>query len=194
MEAQQDARLALDKLRREIHCASSVTSNNATTGGTWPATGGTRAITVKLGSYCPSTTPGAISVTWCTQGSGPYTLWRYPHMTDMSTDTYATACSGAGGAAWVRSITDLPTVPGGKIFTSYSQPTQPAMSPPVLTLSATSGSLGSPSADTSLSYVVDPVTAAGEQPGLDARVTLAAGRRARPLRSTGADRARLTAV
>jgi prepilin-type N-terminal cleavage/methylation domain-containing protein len=44
-EAQQNMRLALDKLRREIHCGSAVT-----------ATPPTSLITISLGSYCGLTT------------------------------------------------------------------------------------------------------------------------------------------
>ena len=76
-EAQQHARLGLDKLRREIRCASAVTTPSG-----YPAS----AITVTLGSYCQAT-GGATTVTWCTKdrngatppvaGAQPYTLWRY---------------------------------------------------------------------------------------------------------------------
>jgi prepilin-type N-terminal cleavage/methylation domain-containing protein len=61
-QAQQNARLALDKLRREGHCASqaSVASSNS--------------VTLTLASYCPT---GNGSVTWCTVGSGTrYALYR----------------------------------------------------------------------------------------------------------------------
>ena len=60
-QAQQEARLALDALRREIHCASAVTSHDRHAAGTArPSARST------LGSYCPtrrrrrpSTSPGA---------------------------------------------------------------------------------------------------------------------------------------
>ena len=54
-EAQQGARVALDKLRREIHCASSA----ATT----PATGQAPMVTLTLPSQCPT---GNGAVSWCT--------------------------------------------------------------------------------------------------------------------------------
>ena len=44
-QAQQDARLGLDKLRREIRCASALTTPSG-----YPAS----AITITLGSYCPT--------------------------------------------------------------------------------------------------------------------------------------------
>ena len=62
-QAQQDARLALDKLRREAHCASAVTVSSASS------------VTLSLPSYCPT---GNGSVTWCTSslGSSRYGLFR----------------------------------------------------------------------------------------------------------------------
>jgi Tfp pilus assembly protein PilW len=53
-EAQQNARLALDKMRREAHCASSATIAGSS-------------VTLVLPAQCPS---GSGSVTWCTAGSG----------------------------------------------------------------------------------------------------------------------------
>jgi Tfp pilus assembly protein PilW len=54
-EAQLNARLALDKMRREIHCASSASLT------------GTYAVTLVLPSQCPT---GTGSVTWCAVGTG----------------------------------------------------------------------------------------------------------------------------
>ena len=73
-QAQTNARLALDKVRREAHCASLVTTSVATT------------VTLTMPSQCPSAL-GQTYVTWCTQASGSsYELWRYQ----------GTACSGTG--------------------------------------------------------------------------------------------------
>jgi prepilin-type N-terminal cleavage/methylation domain-containing protein len=96
-QAQQNARLALDGLRREIHCA------NAVTLGTLP----TSSITITLGKYCPSNTTGsAASFTWCTTGTGvPYTLWRYS----------GTSCAGTG-KPWVSNLTTP------NVFTAYTAP------------------------------------------------------------------------
>jgi prepilin-type N-terminal cleavage/methylation domain-containing protein len=103
-EAQQDMRLALDKLRREIHCASSVTGAPPTS-----------SIIIALGSYCPSNGTGAAAqITWCTKdkngnappGAGaPYTLWRY----------VGTTCSGTG-RKWADYLTT------GQVFTGYIAP------------------------------------------------------------------------
>jgi prepilin-type N-terminal cleavage/methylation domain-containing protein len=164
VQAQQDARLSLDKLRREIHCASTVTP---TTG--FPVS----SITVQLAGYCSTTGGAATTVTWCTKdkngnappgAGGPYTLWRY----------VGSACSGGSGQRWASNIVDAGAV-NGNVFVTYSPPTQPAMAPPLLTLASTSGTLGSSTLDTTFGYVIDPVTAAGEQPGLEATVTLSAG-------------------
>lgn len=94
--AQQSARVALDGLRREIHCASAVA-------GTPP----TSSITITLGAYCPSNTTGAAaSFTWCAKGAAaPYTLWRYS----------GAACSGTGR----QMAGDLTT---STVFTAYTAP------------------------------------------------------------------------
>ena len=63
--SQINARIALDTLRREIHCASSVTP-----------TGTSATITIVLGNRCPSAGAGT-TVSWCTIGSGTrYALHR----------------------------------------------------------------------------------------------------------------------
>jgi prepilin-type N-terminal cleavage/methylation domain-containing protein len=100
-EAQQDMRLALDKLRREIHCASDATANNgaplvATTAN--PAS----AVRFALPGYCPTNptpdlTPNTVYVTWCTApvagSSDRYKLWRYV-TTNVATGptTFVTSC------------------------------------------------------------------------------------------------------
>lgn len=51
-QAQQEVRIAMDALRREVHCASTITQ-----------TGPSPTVTLTLASGCPS---GSGSVTWCT--------------------------------------------------------------------------------------------------------------------------------
>jgi hypothetical protein len=59
-QAQQNARLALDTLRREIHCADSVSPTTIP-----PAAS---SISITLGAFCPTNTSGGTAtVTWCTQ-------------------------------------------------------------------------------------------------------------------------------
>ena len=61
-QAQQAARLALDKLRRETHCASQASVASPSS------------VTLTLAAYCPT---GNGSVMWCTVGSGSrYALYR----------------------------------------------------------------------------------------------------------------------
>jgi prepilin-type N-terminal cleavage/methylation domain-containing protein len=78
-QAQQAARIGLDKLRREVHCASSAT----------PAGSDTSSVTLTLPSYC-KTYSGNASVTWCTRSvsTNRYALYR----------ANGAACSG--GIKW----------------------------------------------------------------------------------------------
>lgn len=63
--SQINARIALDQIRREVHCASAVTP-----------TGAAASITITLGSRCPTAGAGT-TVSWCTVGSGTrYALYR----------------------------------------------------------------------------------------------------------------------
>jgi prepilin-type N-terminal cleavage/methylation domain-containing protein len=63
-QAQLTAKLALDKMRREIHCASVATP-----------TGSSSSVTITLPSYCKT---GSGSITWCTRSNGTnrYALYR----------------------------------------------------------------------------------------------------------------------
>jgi prepilin-type N-terminal cleavage/methylation domain-containing protein len=66
--AQQNARLALDKMRREIHCASTVTKGTTITPA-GPLASYYVNITLPVGCSTNKTT-GILTVTWCTEGSG----------------------------------------------------------------------------------------------------------------------------
>jgi prepilin-type N-terminal cleavage/methylation domain-containing protein len=55
-EAQQDARVALDKMRREIHCASQASASGA---------GPSAAVTLRLPAQCPTSGGSQADVTWC---------------------------------------------------------------------------------------------------------------------------------
>jgi prepilin-type N-terminal cleavage/methylation domain-containing protein len=69
-QSQQGARLAMDKLRREVHCASTIS----------PA-GSTSAIAITLAATCP-TSGGQTTIRWCALQSpspaptGQYSLYR----------------------------------------------------------------------------------------------------------------------
>jgi prepilin-type N-terminal cleavage/methylation domain-containing protein len=102
-QAQQNARLALDKMRREVHCGSVATP-----------TGQSASVTITLPSYCKT---GSGSVTWCTQslGTDRYGLYRI----------VGTTCSG--GVKWADYLvptTAAPTCGGALcIFTYTAQST-----------------------------------------------------------------------
>jgi prepilin-type N-terminal cleavage/methylation domain-containing protein len=98
-QAQQQARLALDKLRQEIHCASAVTSTDA--GGTWPSA----SIKITLGTYCPT---GSGDVTWCTRASSTSGAWALYRISPASG-----TCTG--GVNWADYLSNL-TAPNGRIF------------------------------------------------------------------------------
>jgi prepilin-type N-terminal cleavage/methylation domain-containing protein len=170
-QAQIDARLALDQLRREVHCAGAVNPNP---NGTWP----TQAITVSLGTWCHSNTTGATTyVTWCTVslGSGRYQLWRYPHGgTDTSTFTYANACTGSG-RIWVTDVVNYRTITNGQIFFNPVIPTNPALGEADLAYAGGSGSLGDSTISVTYGYIIDPVVSGVEQPGTENLITTRAG-------------------
>ena len=86
-EAQQNARLALDRMRRELHCANGVT-----------ATAGTpvSSITVSLPSQCPSSGGSAISVVYDTSlvSAGRYRVRRTVNGTTVVIADYITTTNG----------------------------------------------------------------------------------------------------
>ena len=88
--AQQTARLALEKLRREVHCASSAA----------PAGSATSSITLTLPTYC-KTYSGNTSVTWCTRSiaTNRYGLYR------------VNGASCVGGVKWADNLTPTSTAP-----------------------------------------------------------------------------------
>jgi prepilin-type N-terminal cleavage/methylation domain-containing protein len=58
-QAQQEARVALDKLRREIHCANAAATS--------PTNGAAPTVTLVLPGQCPTAVGGATTnVSWCT--------------------------------------------------------------------------------------------------------------------------------
>jgi hypothetical protein len=149
-QAQQAARLALDKLRREIHCASTITTPSG-----YPAS----SITITLGSWCAG--GAAPTVTWCTQDKNgtappvalaqPYTLWRY----------VAGSCTGTG-TKWASNLVDNGTVAAGKIFTAAF------VSAPTLTSATTGGTLLSGT----YSYEVTALANGVEVPGAITSITV----------------------
>jgi type II secretory pathway pseudopilin PulG len=83
-QAQTQARLGLDLMRREVHCAMSVS----------PA-GASSSVTLTIPATCP-TSGGNTAITWCTvaDGANRWGLWRYP----------GANCSGSG-KRWADHVT-----------------------------------------------------------------------------------------
>jgi prepilin-type N-terminal cleavage/methylation domain-containing protein len=83
-QAQTEARLGLDRLRREVHCAISVSP-----------TGPAASVTLTIPTTCP-TSGGSTAITWCTvaDGANRWGLWRYPGST----------CTGTG-KKWADHLT-----------------------------------------------------------------------------------------
>ena len=132
-QAQVQGRIALNKVRRELHCASAIAVRSSSGGNVAAGTEGAQ-IAITLGGYCPTnglTTNSAQSVyvTWCTMSSsaqtGRYALYRLASLssqpscatTGMKWADYLTtstpfclpsttvACSGV-----YKSTTSLPTL------------------------------------------------------------------------------------
>jgi len=90
-QAQQSARLAIDKLRREIHCASGVSPS-----------GSSSSITITMPAQCP-TAAGFTSIRWCVLAppgapSGRYALYR----------STAGTCTTSSGVKWADYLTTQP--------------------------------------------------------------------------------------
>jgi Tfp pilus assembly protein PilW len=102
-QAQQTARLALDKMRREVHCASMATPS-----------GQSSSITLTLPNYCKT---GNGSITWCTRNvsTNRYALYR----------VVGSTCSG--GVKWADYLVPTSSAPDCSgalcIFTYTAQST-----------------------------------------------------------------------
>jgi prepilin-type N-terminal cleavage/methylation domain-containing protein len=100
-QVQEQDRAGLDYLRRDLHCASSVTQTSGTA-----LTAGTAygAITANLPSTCATAGGVARYDTWCTSAStltaGDYALYRV-----TTTALPRPTCSSAGKIQWVDYLT-----------------------------------------------------------------------------------------
>jgi prepilin-type N-terminal cleavage/methylation domain-containing protein len=103
--AQQSARVALDKIRREVHCASAAT----------PVGSNTSSITLTVPSYC-KTYAGSASVTWCTRSvsTNRYALYRV---------NGATCTGGVKWADYLVPTSGAPTCSGALCIFNYTAPT-----------------------------------------------------------------------
>jgi prepilin-type N-terminal cleavage/methylation domain-containing protein len=102
-QAQLTARLSLDKMRREVHCASVVSTAS-------PSTSSASSITITLPSYCKT---GSGSITWCTRNvaTNRYALYRVA----------GTSCSG--GTKWADYLapsSSAPVCSGALCIFSYT--------------------------------------------------------------------------
>jgi len=86
-QAQLTAKLALDKMRREVHCASVATP-----------TGTSSSVTITLPSYCKT---GSGSITWCTRSvaTNRYALYRVVGSTCTGGTKWADYLAPSAGAA-----------------------------------------------------------------------------------------------
>jgi prepilin-type N-terminal cleavage/methylation domain-containing protein len=124
--AQAQARAGLDQLRRELHCASAVTTTGPATlnAGTAYST-----ITATLASTCPTTGGTALYATWLTCPStvvtGDYALYRA-----TSTTTTQPTCSSSGKVKWADYLTtplgNVFCIPGSAVGTDCSGVLRPA--------------------------------------------------------------------
>ena len=86
-QAQLTAKLALDKMRREVHCASVGTP-----------TGTSSSVTITLPSYCKT---GSGSITWCTRSvaTNRYALYRVVGATCTGGTKWADYLAPSAGAS-----------------------------------------------------------------------------------------------
>ena len=76
VQAQQEARLALELMRRDVHCASSTSLAPDTAASL---------VTLTIPPTCPSA-GGSTAITWCTAATGSgWALYRIPNITTCTT-------------------------------------------------------------------------------------------------------------
>lgn len=121
-QAQQQARLGLDLMRREVHCASMATPS-----------GQSSSVTLTLPNYCKT---GSGSVTWCTRNvsTNRYALYRVVGATcagGVKWADYLVPSSSApvcSGALCVFSYTDQSTTSLAKLHVDFPVNVNPAKS------------------------------------------------------------------
>jgi prepilin-type N-terminal cleavage/methylation domain-containing protein len=95
-QTQQQARLALTKLTREIHCADTITD----LGGSALTTTGASGLTLTLPAGCPTGGAAAVTAKWCTVTNGSSALGT---LYDLYRST-TTTCSSSVGVRWATSL------------------------------------------------------------------------------------------
>lgn len=155
-QVQEQARLGLDKLRRELHCASSVTVVDGG-GNTLGAGVSGSTIYATLTSVCPTsglTSPDQFAyVTWCTLPSGlesgDYALYRVSSLTSQP------ACS-TSGVKWADYLTTATPFCLPDTSNACDGVLKPATSLPALHVTLPLN-LGGPSAPTGSYNLVDDI-------------------------------------
>lgn len=90
-QTQMQARLALTKLTREIHCADTITDVNGAALTSTQVSG----MTLTLPAGCPTGGAAAVTAKWCTVANGAtWDLYR----------SVATSCPGTAGVRWASSL------------------------------------------------------------------------------------------
>jgi prepilin-type N-terminal cleavage/methylation domain-containing protein len=101
-QAQEQARTGFEMLRRELHCASTVTVTNSSGTGLSAGTAGT-AVTATLPAVCSTSGGTAQYVTWCTSPStltsGDYALYR------VTSTSAPPTCASSGKVKWADYLT-----------------------------------------------------------------------------------------
>jgi len=94
--SQINAGMALDRLRKDVHCASAITPTGAAT-----------AISLTVPSGCP--TAGVTTINWCALGSGTrYTLYRQTSVTcTSSSKPYADYLTSSSVFAYTAPVQDV---------------------------------------------------------------------------------------
>jgi len=104
-QAQVQGRVALNKLRRELHCANAISVRSSSGSALAAGTAGAQ-IAITLGGYCPTNglttvTSQSVYVTWCVRTStalnSRYALYRLASLTSQPSCT-------TGGSMWADYI------------------------------------------------------------------------------------------
>ena len=111
LQSQQEARLAVDRMRREIHCASSLVSTSAAS------------VTVRLPSHCPTAGGTEVDVVYDTElvSADRYSLRRAgvkvaDYLTSGSVFAYIEASSSSLGRLTVDVRVNVNPTQGGKTW------------------------------------------------------------------------------
>jgi prepilin-type N-terminal cleavage/methylation domain-containing protein len=97
-QSQTQARQALSKLTREIHCAQTIKDGSGTDMSSW--TTAVSGLTVTLPAGCPTGGAQPVTAMWCTVASGStWDLYRAVQAVGNTT------CPGSNGVRWAQYLT-----------------------------------------------------------------------------------------